>query len=195
MAVVSISRLLKGLGMDSLEEAYARLHDSRIPVLRKMLAFIREIGSEASIGHIRPLISHGDPLVRLDALTALLHFQDSDAAAFLRRSLQSSDPRECLGAIQLSGYYRVGEVTKDLSDLLIKSPWRKVDYRKNAAIIKSLGKIGDPGVLPVLEKLAGKSLAIYPDDLRKMKIAVFESLSGYPRERSFPNLKHRRTVG
>jgi hypothetical protein len=176
-------RVLKALGEDSLEEAYTRLHDSRIAVLRKMLAFIRKIGSEASIGHIRPLISHQDPLVRLDVLTALLHFQDPDAAAFLRCSLQSGDPLECLGAIQLSGYYRVGEATNDLVDLLVKSPWRKVDYRKNVTIIKSLGKIGDPGALPVLEKFAGKALAVYPDELRKMKIAVFESLSGYSRER------------
>jgi hypothetical protein len=179
----ALFRLLKGLGTDSLEEAYLRLHDSQIPVLRKMLAFIREIGSKTSVGHIRPLITHDDPLVRLDALTALLHFQDSDAAAFLRCSLQSSDHLECLGAIQLSGYYRVGEVTKELSDLLIKSPWRKEDYRKNVTIIKSMGKIGDPGVLSVLEKFAGKSLSIYPDELRKMKIAIFESLSGYPSER------------
>ena len=174
--------LLKSLGMDSLEEAYLRLYDSRIEVLRKMLAFIRKIGSSDSITHIRPFVSHDDPIVRLDVLTALLHFQDPDAAAFLCRSLQSSDNRECLGAIQLSGYYRVGDVTKDLSGMLIKSPWRKVDYQKNVTIIKSLGKIGDPCVLPLLEKLSEKSLAIYPDDLRKMKIAVFESLSGYPRE-------------
>lgn len=178
-----VFELLKGLGTDSLEEAYRRLHDSRIAVLRKMLAFIRKTGSVASIAHILPLICHEHSQVRLEALTALLHFQDSDAAAFLRCSLQSSDDRECAGAIQLSGYYRVGEVTQDLTELLIKSPWRKVDYQKNAIIIKSLGKIGDPGVLPVLEKLCEKSLAIYPDDLRKMKIAVFESLDGYPREK------------
>ncbi len=178
----AVFELLKTFGMDSLEEAYIRLHDSRIAVLRKMLAFIRKIGSKASIGYIRPFVSHDDPIVRLDALTALLRFQDPDVAAFLCRSLQSSDHRECLGAIQLSGYYRIGEVVKELSGMLIKSPWRKVDYRKNVTIIKSLGKIGDPCVLPVLEKLSEKSLAIYPDELRKMKIAVFESLSGYPRE-------------
>jgi hypothetical protein len=178
----AVFELLKTFGMDSLEEAYVRLHDSRIAVLRKMLAFIRKLGSKASIRHIRPFVSHDDPIVRLDALTALLHFQDPEVAAFLCRSLQSSDHRECLGAIQLSGYYRIAEVTNVLSGMLIKSPWRKVDYRKNATIIKSLGKIGDPCVLPVLEKLSEKSLAIYPDELRKMKIAVFESLSGYPRE-------------
>jgi HEAT repeat protein len=176
-------RVLKAFGTDSLEEAYTRLHDSRIAVLRKMLAFIRKIGSRASIGHIRSLISHDDPLVRLDVLTALLHFQDPGAAAFLRCSLQSGDPLECLGAVQLSGYYRVGEVANDLIELLIKSPWRRADYRKNVTIIKSLGKIGDPGALPVLEKFTGKALAVYPDELRKMKIAVFESLSGYSRER------------
>ncbi len=179
----AIFRLLQGIGTDSLEEAYARLHDARISVIRKMLAFIRDAGSKASCGHIRPLIGHKDPLVRLDALTALLHFADPDAAAFLSRFLQSGDHRECQGAIQLAGYYRVGEVATELSDLLNKSPWRKVDYRKNVTIIKSLGKIGNSGVIPILEKFAGKSLTIYPDELRKMKIAVFDSLSGYPREK------------
>jgi hypothetical protein len=46
-------------------------------------------------------------------------------------------------------------------------------------------------VLPVLEKLSEKSLAICPDELRKMKIAVFESLGGYPRE----NLSQRLIIG
>jgi hypothetical protein len=126
----AVFELLKTFGMDSLEEAYIRLDDSRIVVLRKMLAFIREISSKASIRYIRPFASHDDPIVRLDALTALLCFQDPEAAAFLCRSLQSSDHRECLGAIQLSGYYRVGEVTKDLSGMLIKSPWCKADFQK-----------------------------------------------------------------
>ena len=186
----ALSRLLKGIGKDSLEDAYLRLNDSRIPVLRKMLAFIKETDSDASIPHIRPLINHGDPLIRLDALTALLQLKDSNAADYLRHSLQSIDHKECFGAIQLSGNYCVGEVVSDLSNLLIKSPWRKLDYRKNIAIIKSLGKIGDPSVLPILAKLIRKSWSIYPNDLRKMKIAFFESLNGYPKESLSQILKY-----
>jgi len=178
----ALFELLKHLGKDSLEEAHLRLGDSRIPVLRKMLAFIREIDSDESIPHIRPLITHGDPLIRLDALSALLQFKDSNAADYLCQLLRSNDLKECFGAIQLSGSFRVREVTGDLSNLLIKSPWRKLDYRKNTAIIKSLGKIGDPGVLPALLKLSRKTFSVYPDKLRKMKIAFYESLHGYPKE-------------
>ncbi|MFH0994320.1 MAG: hypothetical protein V1844_02330 [Pseudomonadota bacterium] len=186
----ALSGLLKGLGKDSLEDAYLRLNDSRIPVLRKVLSFIRETDSDASIPHIRPLINHCDPLIRLDALSALLQFKDSNAADYLRHSLQSIDHKECFGAIQISGNYRVGEVVSDLLSLLIKTPWRKLDYRKNGAIIKSLGKIGDPGVLPILEKLTQKTFSIYPNELRKMKIAFYESLNGYPKESLFQILKN-----
>jgi HEAT repeat protein len=178
----ALSGLLKDLGKDSLEKAYLRLNDSRIPVIRKILAFIREAGSDASIPYIRPLINHFDPLIRLDALSALLQLKDLNAADYLRHSLLSIDHKECFGAIELSGYYRVGEVAGDLSNLLIKTPWRKPDYRKNIEIIKALGRIGDPSVLSVLAKLIRKSLSIYPNDLRKMKIAFFESLIGYPQE-------------
>ena len=185
-----LSRLLKSLGKDALEEAHLRLNDSRIRVLRKLMAFIRDADSDTSIPYILPLINHSNLFVRLDALSALLQLKQSDAPACLRRSLQSVDHTECFIAIQLSGYYRVGEIVSDLLKLLIKSPWRKLDYRKNIAIIKSLGRIGDPCALPILTKLVRKSLAIHPNDLRKMRIAFFESLHGYPKESLSPIIKH-----
>jgi hypothetical protein len=58
----------------------------------------------------------------------------------------------------------------------------KSDYQTNEKIITSLGQIGDPRAIPVLEELARASWTIYPQSLSHMKAVLFESLGSYPRE-------------
>jgi HEAT repeat protein len=178
----ALFNLLKGFGKGALEEAYRRLTDRRVQVLRNLLMFIEEAGDHESITHLRPLLHHESLSVRLEALTTLLKFGDPEGPAFLRDALHSRIPQEISHAVLLSGHYRVADAVTDLVDLLNKSPWRALEFRRNEEIIRALGKIGDPRALPWLAKLASKSLTLYPSYLRNMKVILFESLSGYPRE-------------
>jgi hypothetical protein len=174
--------LLKAFGKDALDEAHKRLTDSRVHVLRNLLILIGDMGTKESIPHIRPLLSHPSHVVRLEALTELLKYEDPERLTLLRNALRSKEHQEFSHAVLLSGHYRVAEVADDLAGMIRKFPWRKLDFRRNEEIIRSLGKIGDSRVLPLLERLARKSLTIYPGALRDMKVALFESLNGYPKE-------------
>jgi HEAT repeat protein len=178
----ALLNLLKSFGKGALDEAYRRLADGQVQVLRNLLIYIENAGDRESIVHLRPLLNHESLSVRLEALTTLLKFEDPEGPAFLRDALHSRIPQEVSHAVLLSGHYRVADAVTDLLDLLKKSPWRALEFRRNEEIIRALGKIGDPRALPLLAKLAKKSLTLYPSYLRNMKVTLFESLSGYPRE-------------
>jgi len=82
----------------------------------------------------------------------------------------------------LAGQYRVTGVADDIIALLKKVVLFETDYAVNEEIIKALGEIGDPRAVPELEKLARASWTLHPQGLSRMKIAIFESLSRYPKE-------------
>jgi len=84
--------------------------------------------------------------------------------------------------VVLTGLYRVGELVDDLLRLMKLTVFRKSDHKRNEEILRALGRIGDPKALPVLERLARKSWVLYPSDFLQVKLALFESLGGYPEE-------------
>ena len=118
----------------------------------------------------------------MDALSTLLYFGDHVAVESLRGALRSPFFEESLRAIGLAGLCRVEALVDDLSGMIKVTAYRRSHYRRNEEIIKALGKIGDPKVIPLLERIARRSWAIFPSEARKVKVALFESLGEYPAE-------------
>lgn len=166
----------------AVEEAQKRLKDWRVNVVRNLIAFLQNNGNASCIPRIRPLLLHDSQWVRMDALSTLLNFKDGETLDFLRKALQSVVPEESSRAVKLAGLYRVGEMVDDLVRMIKVMVFRRSDYKRNEEVIKALGRIGDPKVLPTLAKLAHKTWALYPSDHMHMKLTLFESLGGYPRE-------------
>jgi hypothetical protein len=179
-------RTLAGLLMHfreaAVEEAQGRLTDPRVHVVRNLLAFIQSNGDRSCIPSIRPLLQHESQHVRSDALSILLTYRDEGALEPLRTALRSKIREESSHAVVLTGLYRVGELVDDLLRLMKLTVFRKSDHKRNEEILRALGRIGDPKALPVLERLARKSWVLYPSDFLQVKLALFESLGGYPEE-------------
>jgi HEAT repeat protein len=179
-------RTLAGLLMHfreaAVEEAQGRLADPRVHVVRNLLAFIQSNGDRSCIPSIRPLLQHKSHHVRSDALSVLLSYRDEGALEPLRTALRSKIREESSHAVALTGLYRVEELVDDLLKLIKLHVFRKTDHKRNEEIVRALGRIGDAKALPVLQKLARKSWVLYPSDFLQMKLALFESLGGYPRE-------------
>lgn len=173
--------LLCLFGEPALREAHKRLRDPRNHLV-KLLLFIRRAGSPASIPHVRPLISHQDPQVMLEALSTLLKFKDREAPPLLRNAIRSDDPDISSKAVSLAGQYRVADVTEDVLALIKRVILFETDHAFNMEIIKVLGEIGDPRAVPDLENLARAKWSLYPESLKGMKEALFESLGRYQRE-------------
>ncbi len=178
----ALHQLLLHFSKDASEEACRRLTDPRERVLRNLLAFIQSHGNAAAIPHIRPLLEHPSHWVRMDALTTLLNFGDDEGAEPLRKALHSRLPKESFRAIGLAGLYRVGAVVDDLSKMIRVTSFRRQNYRRNEEIVRALGRIADPAAVPVLEKLARRSWAIFPGEHLKVKLALYESLANYPHD-------------
>jgi hypothetical protein len=179
-------RALAGLLMHfreaAVEEAQARLTDPRVHVVRNLLAFIQSNGDRSCIPTVTPLLRHESHHVRSDALSILLSYQDDGILEPLRTALRSKIREESSIAVMLAGLHRVGEVVEDLVRLIKLTVFRRLDHKRNEEILRALGRIGDPKAMPVLEKLAKKSWVLYPSDFLQVKLALFESLSGYPEE-------------
>lgn len=180
-----LSRVLFNLlclfGEPAVREAHKRLRDPRTPSLRSLLVFLRRAGNKTTIPHVKLLLRHRDPAVRMEALSTLLKLKDPGAVPVLREVIHANDPDVAFQAVSLAGQYRVREATEDVLSKIKRAIIFETDYAENIEIIKALGDIGDPRAVPDLEKLARATWSLYPKSLVRMKEAVFESLGRYPK--------------
>ncbi len=175
--------LLCKLGNAATQEAVRRLNDPRPYYVRNLLMLIRW-GWDASVcTSVKPLLRHKDAKVRQEALTTLLRFKNTAAIPALKATIGSSDPDEASMAIKLAGQFRIHDAIDALLSKIKKVALFETDYLINEEIILALGELGDPSVIPELEKLALASWALHPKRLAKMKAELFESLEHYPRNR------------
>ncbi len=172
--------LLRNYPEQTIAEAQKRFRDTRTEYVRRLVVLIREIGEKTAADILRPLWEHSDSTIQMEVLAALLKFDDKWGLWFLRGALKSNLPGMSIQAICLAEKYKVFEAAGDLAAMLKRRFLFKSDYEQNETLIRALGNIGNPIVVPVLGKLAGISLTFYPQKLTDMKVLLFRSLSGYP---------------
>ncbi len=173
--------LLCSFGTLSVEAALTRLHHRSFHYVRNLLRLIKAAGDNSVIVSVRPLLKHPDQDLRYEALEVLLHFKDPGAIATLRQQLRSSNVSEVSRAVLMVHTYHVAGFDAQLLGL-IKTfmPFRR-EMLLNCMVLQALGELGDPAVLPSLQKIARARLTLSPGNLKKTKIALFESLVFYPR--------------
>ncbi len=174
--------LLCTFGEASLTEAVKRLGDPRAFYVRNLLMLIRRSGNAAVLPSVRPLLKHADPKVKLETLAVMLRLKDPGAVAILHQEIMSKDPDVSSAAVLLAGQFRVAEVVDVILGLFKKTILFETDYAVNEEIIRTLGEIGDPRVIPDLEKMAKAGWSLYRRSHDRMKVTLFESLGRYPKE-------------
>jgi hypothetical protein len=177
-----VFNLLCQFGDKAVLEAHKRLRDPRSYFVRNLLLLIRRVGTPSSIPHVKQLLRHKDPTVRMEALSTLLKFKDPGAVKLLREAIRAEDPDLASQAVVMAGQYRVQEVTADIIARIKRVILFEADYTVNEEIIRALGEIGDVRAIPDLIKLARSGWTLYPQRQMKMKEVLFESLGRYPRE-------------
>ena len=143
---------------------------------------VRAVGKTDGTAAIRRLLSHENRLVSIDALVTLLELKDPYAATCLRQAILSPDPEESFRAVGLAGYYRIAEVAEELAHRIRTRFISQASLRLNEEILRTLGKIGDVRVVPLLERIASKSWSLSRRRLGIVKLLLFESLASYPTE-------------
>ncbi len=135
--------LLCLFGDPAVREAQKRLGDPRAYTVRNLLILIGRAGNAASIPHVKPLLQHQDPMVKLEALSTLLKFKDPGAVDPLRKAIHDKDPDFAFQAVALAGQYRITDVTGDVLSKIKRVILFETDYVENEEIIRVLGNIGD----------------------------------------------------
>jgi hypothetical protein len=172
--------VLAGFGPVLLDDVYSRLEDPRSEYVLNMIHLIGAIGNRQSLKHLKPLLSHADPVVRFAALEVFLKFKDTAGVKALGKALRSTTPEEFALAASLAGDYRVVGLVPDLLAMVKIKPLRKTDFDTNVVVIRTLGKIGHVSALPTLEKLVFSKWNLYPQRFTALKEEVFGSLERYP---------------
>jgi hypothetical protein len=195
--------LLTSIGSSVLEHIARRLRDSRWYVLRNMIYLLRECRGRKYAPEIKNFLEHEVPVVRLEALRTLLSFQDLEADSYVIKFLMSDVLQLRMGAIRLSGAYRIKTAVSHLIRLLQEkdvrakkflfkkgivsfevheyaSPWSAKKFLFKKGIVRALGRIGDGHAVSHLLHICKSKSVLRKDEFDHLKTEIFRTLHNYP---------------
>ncbi len=173
--------LLSRFGARAAEEAVALLHDCNDAQAIAMLKLIRATGDNACIQAVRRLLDSDSADLRLEALRTLLKIKDASVLPVLKKMLYARDRIALEKALLFIRENDVQEVAVDLASMIKTRFISNVALIRNKTFLSVLGSLGNPAVLPVLQKKAAARFSFTPMALRQTQFFLYKSLTGYPR--------------
>ena len=165
-----------------------RLRDNRWYFVRNMILLLHNLGDPEAVPQIRRLAGHPHPKVRQEAILSLLHFGDAEANRLLIRDLTSTDFETLLNAVRIAEGSSHPEILKKLVENLNRRGLSANDCELKRTVIQTLGKIGNPSVLPELERILSSRSFFHSAHLTRLKEDAVQSLKFYPRKAVTPLL-------
>jgi hypothetical protein len=173
-----IIELLVSLGPAIAPHATELLADERWYVVRNMIVLLHRVGERAALADIRRSAGHHDLRVRLEAIKWLLAYDPEVPRDLLERAINDPDPKLAEAAVALVGSYGIKEAADPL--LAIVEGLDLMGKRRSLRVkaLKALGDLGDPAVLPRLDRYFRN--ALLPLIALEERRAAFRSLPMYP---------------
>ncbi len=172
--------LLEPFGAQAAAEALKRLNAKRPERLVLLLKVIGRFGAPADADAVRPLLEHAEGRVRMEALSTLVRHRNPWGLLRLRELVNAEWSPATERAVEMAGRFRVKELIPSLTAMVRRRGSVAIEYPRRAAALRALGRIGDPGSLAVLRKLARRRGMFSGKLLIELKRTLFESLGGYP---------------
>ena len=157
-----------------------RLRDKRWYFVRNLVLILRNLNDPWILPPIRRLLDHPHPKVREEVFKTLLRFKDPDAHRILLEDLSGKDKEAQRTAISLAENSQSGEVVNRLIELLNKGYILRSEIDLKKRIIQTLGRIGNPVILPHLEGLLQSNNLLQRNALNQLKAEIIRSLEYYP---------------
>lgn len=186
---------LRELGPLARDEVIARLRDKRWYFVRNLILVLRSLNDETVIPHVRRTTNHPNPRVRQEAIRTLLSLHDSEADHLLLRDMSGGFNEAKIAAVKLAEFSQHPEVHKKLVEFLAQGGFTGLDFELKSAAIHSLGMIGDPSVLPDLERFLNSRSFLRAGQLSRLKSELVQSLKHYPMQSVSPLLKSLTSSG
>jgi HEAT repeat protein len=171
-----LTQILQKLAKFTAQEALERLQDPNPFYVRRMIRIIRKMGNSDSAQQIRSLMDHKDLDVRMEALATLLKFNNKWGQVHLRELLADPLGEAFAKAVQLAGRYRSRAAVSRLEAIAM----HRGERQSREAAIRALGRIGDPGTIVTLSKIARRRWSFAQKHNLYLKRVIFDTLGGYP---------------
>jgi len=169
---------IASLGPSIVPDVVSYLSDERWFVLRNMLALLRSVQDRSSLPDVRRMAKHPDLRVRMEAIKSLLALDSTVPRTLLDDLINDADPKVAEMAITLVGNYAIKEGVIPLLHILAGNDILGSRRALRVKAIRALGEIGEPRVLPDLDRFFKTSLLPWPS--REERYAAWESLYNYP---------------
>lgn len=182
--------LLTSIGSSVFDHIDMRFRDSRWYVLRNMLYLLRKCRGRSYASEVKDFLDHEVPAVRLEALRTLLSFQGPKVDSYVIKFLKSDVFQLQMGAVRLSGAYRIKTSMPYLIQLLRKKDvlGKKSLFKK--VIIRALGRIGDDHAIGHLLDICKSKSMLHKDEAEHLKIEIFRTLHNYPAAKIEPLINY-----
>ena len=184
-----LERFFHSHRVETLVEIIHRVPRAKPITVLLLLDLAKQVGVGGAAPLLHPLLSRHDDSIRMTTLELLLPLQDREAVQYLRDMLQSSDESAVLQALTLAWKHKTAPLLADIIALLNYHCLKKKTIQRNSRIILALSGLGDASALPALEKLATSTLLFHANEIKKMKEALFLSLTSYPLNSVLPLCK------
>lgn len=167
-------------GSTARDAILARLGDRRWYVLRNLIILLRQLDDQTVLERLRPLLGHGHPRVRQEALRCCLQFRDPSAERQILRQMDSPDLEVQLAAIQMADRSRSADVFRRLLAIVGRPGFSAGECELKSAAITTLAEIGREDALPALSRLLAARSMFNARPLAKLKGEALRSLRRYP---------------
>jgi len=152
------------------EMAEKMVEDPRWYVVRNGVALLGELGGEESVSPLTTTLANEDPRVRKETVLALAKVGGEDASMLLLGMLDDPDTEVRRKTCWAVGVLKVERAVKPLLRLLEKDGSERVQTQ----CLEALGRIGDPGAVPLIEKKAVGRLFSRPS--KEIRLAAYRAL-------------------
>jgi len=163
---------MEAMGPDAMPVLETMMEDGRWYVVRNAVSILGELDEPRSVEYITSSLAHTHPKVRREALLALAKVGGSDAGMLVQGMLQDPDSEVRLAAAMAAGELKVERALKPLLEILEEED----DQDVVLALLRALGRLGDPGAVPVIEKYAVGSFFSRPP--AEVRIVAYRALRG-----------------
>lgn len=146
------------------------IEDENTLLVRSGVAILGEMGGDNALALVTSALAHPDARVRREALLALAKLGDDEAGALVVALLEDSEHEVRVAAATAAGALKVERALRPVLRLLEEEG----DGDGAVPFIEALGKLGDPGAVPAIEKHAVKSLFSKPRT--EVRVAAYRAL-------------------
>jgi len=162
---------LSGMGTAGMALVDELLQDPRWFVVRNGVLLVGEMGGEGAVPRLTAPLAHRDPRVRRETVMSLARVGGEDAGLLVAGMLEDAEPEVRDAAVLAVGALRVERALRTLQGMLETEAEEGIQAR----ILLSLGQLGDPGSVPLMEKRAVGSFFSRPP--REIRIAAYRGLA------------------